>query len=99
MSVVLPAPLSPRSATTSPSWSDRDAFTSARTLPKDLLTLSSRSTSAAMALAPHRASLQAGMQDQHAEDDRADEDVVGKAGDADQDDAIPDRAEKENAGD
>src|SRR5947209_18019843 len=59
---------------------------------------SMRTSSSAMALSPRLMSaLEPGMERHHAEDDRADEDVVGEAGHADQHDAVAHHPEDENA--
>src|SRR3954452_5296200 len=89
ISVDLPAPLSPSSPTISFSRTIRSTPRSACTLPYDLVMPSMRMRSPAIASRPRLvAAFEPGVQRHHAEDDGADEDIVGEAGDADEHDAV-----------
>src|SRR5687767_5339918 len=98
ISVDFPAPLSPSRPTISFWCTVRFTCSSARTRPYDLLMFSMRISSSAMALVPGlMPAFESGVQGHHAEDDGADEDVVGESGHADQYDAVAHDPENENA--
>src|SRR4051795_2166652 len=98
ISVDLPAPLSPSRPTISRSRTSRLTSVSARTLPYDLVIRSMRTRGSLMASSSRlMPALEPGMQRHHAQDDGADEDVVGEAGHADQHDAVAHDAQDQDA--
>src|SRR5260370_27507210 len=89
ISVDLPAPLSPSRPTISFRRTDKVTSLSACTRPKNLLMCSIRTSSSAIALSPRMVpAFKPGMKRHHAQDDRADENIVGKTRHANQHDAV-----------
>src|SRR5258706_7665467 len=100
ISVDLPAPLSPSRPTISFRRTDKVTSLSACTRPKNLLMCSIRTSSSAIALSPRMVpAFKPGMKRHHAQDNRADENIVGKARHANQDDAVTHHAQDQQTDD
>src|SRR5260370_28574040 len=100
ISVDLPAPLSPSRPRISFRRTDKVTSLSACTRPKNLLMCSIRTSSSAIALSPRMVpAFKPGMKRHHAQDNRADENIVGKARHANQDDAVTHHAQDQHTED
>src|SRR5260370_18170177 len=93
ISVDLPALLSPSRPTISFRRTDKVTSLSACTRPKNLLMCSIRTSSSAIALSPPmEPAFNPGMKRHHAQDDRAEQTIVGKTRHANQHDAVTHQA-------
>src|SRR5512143_2956095 len=100
ISVDLPAPLSPSSPTISLWLTVKVTSLSAWTRPKHLLICSMRTSSAAIFSYPRVVSaFEPGVKGHHAQNNRANENVIGQTGDANQDNAVAHQTQNQNAED
>src|SRR5258708_33950647 len=96
----LPAPLSPSRQWIEFRRTDKVTSLSACTRPKNLLMCSIRTSSSAIPLSPRMVpAFKPGMKRHHAQDNRADENIVGKTRHANQDDAVTHHAQDQHTDD